>query len=418
MTDRIHRIRLLSALPLLASCAGGETASLRADVRVRDSAGVEIVENPLPTDPSVPEWLVPDRPAVVIGTDEADSNQHLFRVRAALRQRDGGIAVGEGSGEVKLFDSTGRFVRLLVRRGRGPGEMEELAEIRRGPADSIHLSEAHGVHIFDGEFCYSRTIRPTRPDEHSYPGVIGWIADGRLMAAIIEQPFGERLPPVGSPPFRLRFTLHVVSPEGATGPPVLETHWNEMVAAVGREAGMTFPTATSLGFGKQTQAVAADRSVYVATAEAWQVDQFDPAGRLLRIIRVKGLTPQSVAERHIERENELAIEGMMSVNPGRPELPARMREQQRDKRWAETFPFYRRILLGADATLWVEEYPLPDAASQWVVFDSAGRVTARVQLPKGSRLLQGAPDFVVVRWTSPSEAEQVRVYRIRKPTLQ
>ncbi len=111
---------LAVAFSLLTAACGSEGASGPA-VAVRDSAGITIVEN----SGSVPTgggWSIAAEPELVIGTFEGDPEYQLFQVEGALRLPDGRIAIGNtGSGEIRIFDASGVFLRSLGRKGEGPG---------------------------------------------------------------------------------------------------------------------------------------------------------------------------------------------------------------------------------------------------------------------------------------------------------
>jgi hypothetical protein len=42
-------------------------------------------------------------------------------------------------GEILIYDSSGRFVRTIGRRGSGPGEFQTLTKLQFGPGDSLHV---------------------------------------------------------------------------------------------------------------------------------------------------------------------------------------------------------------------------------------------------------------------------------------
>lgn len=71
----------------------------------------------------VPEWAIAATPALAVG-DAADSDTAIFaRVTDARMMGSGLLAVADGGASVVVFfDSTGREIARLGRRGRGPGE--------------------------------------------------------------------------------------------------------------------------------------------------------------------------------------------------------------------------------------------------------------------------------------------------------
>ena len=100
------------ALLLLVHSAGcGESADLRPETVVRDSAGVvvqefpaEVLERPAPV-------RLADAPEVRIGVVSGASEYQWTRPVAGARLADGGFAVLEQvPAEVRLFDRAGRFL--------------------------------------------------------------------------------------------------------------------------------------------------------------------------------------------------------------------------------------------------------------------------------------------------------------------
>src|SRR5690606_23746461 len=123
-----RRWSLLAPLALIGyalalSACGGDTGEEEVrDIAVRDSAGISIVESGRA--PSRP-FLMLDTSAVVEIGETLDENPdyQLFQVASALRLSGGTIVVANrGSHQLKLYDSTGRFVRNMGRKGGGPGE--------------------------------------------------------------------------------------------------------------------------------------------------------------------------------------------------------------------------------------------------------------------------------------------------------
>lgn len=63
-------------------------------------------------------------------------------------------------GNVKLFDSTGRLIRILGSRGTGPGQFTEPRYPRFGPDGSIHVCEGAGrISVFTSSGDFARLIQ-------------------------------------------------------------------------------------------------------------------------------------------------------------------------------------------------------------------------------------------------------------------
>ncbi|MCA1791822.1 MAG: 6-bladed beta-propeller, partial [Thioalkalivibrio sp.] len=76
---------------------------------------------------SVPIWFVSSAHGLDIGGAGADDGVTLFQVVAVERTKRGETIVGNrGSESILVFDSVGALRDEIGRRGRGPGEFEQL----------------------------------------------------------------------------------------------------------------------------------------------------------------------------------------------------------------------------------------------------------------------------------------------------
>lgn len=109
---------------IAVGCAAGEAA----DVAVRDSAGIRIVENHA-TDGGWPRgtpWTA--EVDLTIGSDTGDAAYQFGRVGHLAVTASGDILVlDQLAGEIRVFDRHGVFQRTIGRSGRGPGELSRSA---------------------------------------------------------------------------------------------------------------------------------------------------------------------------------------------------------------------------------------------------------------------------------------------------
>jgi hypothetical protein len=83
------------------------------------------------------EWTV-GVPAVAIGVAEGDARYLLHEIASVLRLDNGNIAVlSAGSTDLRFYDPSGRHVRTVGGKGRGPGEFIAPARIYRTHPDSL-----------------------------------------------------------------------------------------------------------------------------------------------------------------------------------------------------------------------------------------------------------------------------------------
>ena len=112
-----------------------------AGFAIRDSAGIEIVENHSPEHPLERFWRMEMEPEIVLGLGGSDrslpagDSAHLiWRVSGLARLEDGRVAVlSRGNRQLYLFEPTGELSRVMGRDGRGPGEFGSPAELQYLP---------------------------------------------------------------------------------------------------------------------------------------------------------------------------------------------------------------------------------------------------------------------------------------------
>ena len=108
----------LSATALIALAVAFEGAQVGA--QVRDSAGIQIVENSIARVGDRVPFRVSERPTLQIGVESGDPNHQFTEIAAATRLADGSLVIADRrSGEIRIFDASGAFLRKFGRKGQG-----------------------------------------------------------------------------------------------------------------------------------------------------------------------------------------------------------------------------------------------------------------------------------------------------------
>lgn len=161
--------RRLLALALCTSCGGDVPAEPPAVVS-RDSAGVLIVENTIPS-LVTPACSIATEPTTSIGSVDGSDSYLLHRVTGALVLDDGSIAIGaDGVYDIRVFGPDGAFRRSIGRRGEGPGEFRNIMRLFLLGADTV-------------------VVEDYRPWRLSY-----FTSDGRFHRAVVPQPLNANRP--------------------------------------------------------------------------------------------------------------------------------------------------------------------------------------------------------------------------------
>jgi hypothetical protein len=407
---RIARLRYLGAgaaaaalLVALAGC-GGESADSSGAV-IRDSAGIQIVENTTPSWAEGGGWQLSDAPVLSIGELEGDPNYQLYQVYDARRLSDGRIVVANaGSSELRFYDSKGRFKKAVGGKGGGPGEFQGLAGVWALADDSLltYDSRNYRVSFFDpsGEFVRSFQLLSLTGGKSS-PNPVGPFADGSLLISARTMAFS----PQTEGGLRRDSVLYLRCDPSA-----------ELLDTVGWFPGPEWyvksaegiMAASSLAFGRSPVAAAFADAFYFGGSDSYEIARYDGSGELQRVIRRThqrlDVTPEDIEHWIDERLADVDDENERIL----------WERLYADMPFPETMPAYQRLVIDDDGDLWVEEYQRPgDQRQHWTVFDPQGVMLGEVETPARFQVYQIGSDFVLGRSTDELDVERVQLYRLK-----
>ncbi len=403
--------RIVGVLGGLAACTGSNRHRLPADtLAVRDSAGIRIVEHPAGYEATLPIWSLEDSARVDIGS--GGPGHDLDLVRGVLRLSDGRLVVlNAGTSELRFFDSTGKYLSTAGRRGNGPGEFVSPVFISRLTGDTVAVLDGQlgRWSLLSPSGTFIRSVTTFRRDEKSYVISLGRLADGRFL--------GMRYPMLAmretsGPVRRDSQALGLIGADGSGFAQVALVPGGEMYPSVGSEGGHEFPTIKSLEFGRQTTTVTDGERIIIGSNEPMGIRIYDTDGRIRVFIR--SATPsEPVTEQHRKRRAEDTRARLQRQRAASEQIRAEWLKNAENPRYAEVFPFYDRLLIGSDGTLWVE---LPrryeDEGRRYVVYDTTGVAVARVNCPERLRPYEVGPERIIGVWRDPDEVPHVQVYAV------
>jgi hypothetical protein len=395
---------LLAMAVVLLPLAGCGDAGGGDGMTVRDSAGIEIVENAGSAYGGPPVWTIGE-PVLRIGQVEGDAEYLFDGIMGAVRLDDGRIVIANsGGGTVRWYGADGTFLFERGGKGGGPGEFETVSWLGRAQGDTVYAVDSSARRIVryttDGELTGTIVVQGlTLPmgrvnvlADGSYVTGVGGYSSSMLGETIVD---GVRRDP--APIIRLSADGQRVDTLGMF--PGIE------IEVRTRERGFSFGTPE---FGKALVYAAADDRIYIGAAERMEIGVHAAHGELIRSIRVPEedlrLTPERLEAYRAwarARGEERGISG--------PEIEAGLAEV----RIPETLPAYGAFLIDSDGNLWVERYDFDYAApTRWAIFAPDGRLVGPVELPARFQPMHIAGGLVIGRQRDDLDVESLVVYPI------
>ena len=398
MKSRIPITLVSASIPILLptlACRQHDTGTSALQSQARDSAGIQVVENPAPPADSRLGWRIGPEPTVSIGTREGEEAYQLYIVRDAMMLPDGRIIVANGgTGELRIFGALGTHLASWGGEGEGPGEFDNLWQIEPWPGDSIAawFAPRMGISVFDAEGNYARTFTlaaapGTPPWRQSWP--FASTSDGFILAV--------------RTPDTVVVQLHDGEGEVRSS---LGVHAGSDQNVVNEGTDREFVISTIFG-GRSVWAPWGDL-VVITTTSRYELKAFTRDGTLARIVR-RGHEPRAPSEAEIEAEIQTkALIAQAGSEPTRRPYRSSV---------AEHYPAFASVMSDAVDHLWVREYEVPGEerpGSLWTVFDPEGRVLGFVDTPEGLQILEIGEDYILGHYRDELDVEYVQVWPLER----
>jgi hypothetical protein len=442
---RLMAVVLLTLTPACgdrpAPAGEGAAAERPAAIEVHDSAGVAIAT--VRATPGTPHWGVGSEPQLILGQVDGESPYLFQRPEFAARLSNGMVVVADfGSGELRWFDSEGRFVRSVGGKGQGPWEFREFNRVVRLPGDTLVIYDQRNRRVSrigpEGERLEEVSLREVltnrqasewHPLGRTEVRIVGSGAEarmGRWRHLIFAGPMAEGEHAIGFRSFRLT----------GTRPPHLDVDTLRDRAAIvrvgtGGEMGvLAEPQGTlyipmlglddvwfprDVPFATEPLMAARGRGLVTSETGSYELRVHGLDGGLHRIIRRDDRTPRRVTRDLIDR-----------LIQWRVSRPGSMQDwAERD--WANTsfelageafyLPAYAELHLDPADRIWVEGWRFPwdeNEPRTFTIFEPEGRIVATATVPAELRITDIGLDHITgVVWDDLG-VEYVHVYPIRR----
>lgn len=346
--------------------------------------------------PSLPPgtWRLAPESELRIGAEGVPGHE-LDGVYGGFLRPDGSVLVGNsGTGELRVFDPSGRLALTTGRRGRGPGEFQGINWVQPYRGDSLLAFDlfSRQVSVWSQAGRFRRAFRLPVGPRGTRP--IGVFADGRILMAAEHQSDPRQQPG----PAREEVEVFAVSPEGEPG------------QAVGRFPGTEWLLyrhsqgfrATQIPFGQRALlAVSGDHVVY-ASSGSGRISVLDRSGRPVRTLDV------AVDARKITRAD---VEAALAEIQDREERTV-LRRHLDGPAGAPAAPVLTDLRVDDGGNLWVLTSEEAEGMARWVVLALSGGELGSVVMPASYMPLEIRGDRMLVRETDGDGVQRVLVRRV------
>lgn len=406
------------ALVLLAgvrACRRHMEPSRTSQDIVRDSAGVRITESAAPAWREGEGWTV-TRLLTAIGAVEGVPESQLYQASSATRLSDGTVAVANGgTGEIRFFDTQGRFLRAAGRTGEGPGEFRRedgsgLRYVTHVEGDTLLawdlLAQALSVFTAGGEFV--RSIRVGSPGRMHF--MRGILRDRSMLLALRDTGEAEG----GWEGARRRVERLERFDVRADSFRLIGDFSAGEFYAHALNGGLELRIAPP--WSKRLYVAAAGTHALVATGDSYEIAAYDSDGRLIQLIR-RAYEPVPITDALAGEMVDQMVSNTLANAPRsiRETLVRGTRRALAEVPRPEWMPPYGGLLVDADLNVWVREFATSAGApSKWSVFAAEGTWLGTVVLPAGLEPLEIGSDYALGREVDEMGVEYIKVYALAK----
>jgi hypothetical protein len=358
----------------------------------RDSAGVRVIEVAATGFDALPTWRL-EGPTTRIEPDMGGPEYELNRAGTPWRLNDGRIVLANNQVELRFFDASGRYLTTVARRGRGPGEYEQLLRVFRVPGDTLLAWDVptSRIDVRDPNGRLVRAFNIPRPRTFAGLGGRGAVFEAYRLPDL--QKLGVRQDTV---------VLRQLHKDGTAGEVVarLPGSWLEVRRA--RGGGVWRGVELS---GSAMLVGGVHGAVYVQGDE-FTAYWFGDGGQLGAISRVRlpraRVTAADRRDDERRRSEQIVRNPQVRVEPGQP--PAV---------YATHLPQVTRLAVDSEGRAWLRRWTRYDAReAEWIVLAPFGAPIARITMPATLQPNDIGKDYVLGILPDDDGVQSVYEYRI------
>jgi hypothetical protein len=405
-----RRSVVLLALPLIAACAGAGESSWAGTVT--DSAGIAIVQNPEQGAWGAGKgWTVQEE--LSIGEMAGDANYQFGQIAGVDVDDAGNVYVLDQQGQdVRVYDSSGKFVRTIGKAGSGPGELGTNSAGLEVMDNQVYVADLgnqrlsrfslEGEALGDTHIDFAQAI-PARWDE---------MPAGRLVAQLRHIQFtGPDVAPTGD-------AIRAVNADGTFGDTVGMLPAGETITMTGGQPQIKMFSPEPIWDADPTGVLVTGRN------NEFRLEERDASGAVKRII-TKSAAPKPVTDRDKRVIRNAIRELAAKQAPGAP--PAALDAYVNSIQFADNFPLFASLAFGPGGSIWAQRvhsgeeiasgeegtFDAQDLGStDWDVFDAEGRYLGVVTFPGRYQPVRVVGDRFYGVARDDLDVQTVKVYRV------
>lgn len=350
---------------------------------------------------NIPEWQLSAEPTLVIGSDSTPET--IFgAIRGVATLPGGEVAVADRqAAEIRVFGPDGGYRRTIARRGRGPGEFEEILWMQ-ATGDSLLVREAERrtVTVLGADGTAHRLFSGMVDSAGSSISLTRRLPGGAWLV-VVDAPWGN---PIINGFRQESVTVGLLGPDGA--PPLVS------LTSLAGEPMVFFPAERSFDFSRFHVSgipLPMGNRVALIYPDTGVVKLFSDAGVAVGEFQIRmprrALTDQLVAE-VLARDESIARNDRY-----RSQLPWFIENEPKPA----FLPMLRQAWADGDDTLWLLEFNLDlSAPERYHVVRADGTPLGLVSAPPRFRLRQVGPDWVLGVRSDNDGVEQVVRYGLTR----
>lgn len=359
-------------------------------------------ENPADVSNRRIPWTIPESPKLEIGSDPSRAATQLFGVVGGAFLGSEEIAIASGrTSEVEIFDRAGNVLRILGRRGEGPGEFQRIASFGR--------SGEGGLYIFDEALRRVTTFSEAKELSGTFdtPSGLGIGKVYRTNAGVWFARRADRTMPALAGRTARDTVVYYRSDarfeeaeELARVPGLVTASVRLPTGDIGNRAAPFTPSPTQAILGS---------CLVVADAESWDLTIFSSSGSPVRAVSNTWTRPRVTGE-----ATESWRTALLDAVPA--EARSIVEPTFRRIGMPEFIPAVHDLVVDAFGYIWMQRFTPPfGLGKEWLVFRPDGVFAGGITTPVPLMILEIGEREILAVARNELDEELVRVYELQRP---